>query len=205
MLIWKHHTGAADLLAAHPWCESPISPHPKKCSVGVRSGDCGGYSSIVNSLSCSRNQFEMIWALWHGALSCWKWSERDGHGQQQYFSKSWHLNNAQQVLSGPKCAKKISPKPLHQQQPEPLIQGRMDPCFHVVTPNSDPAIWKSQKKSGLIGPGNLFSIFYCQFWWSCTNCSLSFLFLADRSGTCCGLLLVWCVVLSEILLCISWL
>jgi len=34
--------------------------------------DCGGHFSTVNSLSCSSNQFEMIQALWHGALSCWK-------------------------------------------------------------------------------------------------------------------------------------
>ncbi len=45
----------------------------------------------------------------------------------------WHLNNAQLVLRGPKCAKKISPTPLHHHhQPEPLRQGRMDPCFHVL-------------------------------------------------------------------------
>ncbi len=30
----------------------------------LRSGDCGGHLSKVNSLSCSRNQSEMIWALW---------------------------------------------------------------------------------------------------------------------------------------------
>ncbi len=33
---------------------------------------CGGHLSKVNSLSYSRNQSEMIFALWHGALSCWK-------------------------------------------------------------------------------------------------------------------------------------
>ncbi len=33
---------------------------------------------------------------------------------------------------GTKCAKKISPTPLHHHQPEPLRQGRMDPCFHVL-------------------------------------------------------------------------
>ncbi len=34
---------------------------------------------------------------------------------------------------GPKCAKKMSPSPSqHHQQPEPLRQGRMDPCFHVL-------------------------------------------------------------------------
>jgi len=32
-----------------------------------------------------------------------------------------------------KCAKKISPTPLHYQyQPEPLVQGKMDPGFHIV-------------------------------------------------------------------------
>jgi len=31
-----------------------------RCSIGLRSGDCGGHFSTLNSLSCSRNQFEMI-------------------------------------------------------------------------------------------------------------------------------------------------
>ncbi len=44
----------------------------QRCSIGLRSGDCGNHLSKVNSLSCSRNQSEIIWALWHGALSCWK-------------------------------------------------------------------------------------------------------------------------------------
>ncbi len=43
------------------------------------------------------------------------------------------VNDAQLVLRGPKCAKKTSPTPLHDQhQPEPLRQGRIDPCFHVL-------------------------------------------------------------------------
>ncbi|KAG8546926.1 hypothetical protein GDO81_029527 [Engystomops pustulosus] len=37
----------------------------QRCSIGLRSGDCGGHLSTVNSLSCSRNQSEMIPALWH--------------------------------------------------------------------------------------------------------------------------------------------
>ncbi len=32
----------------------------QRCSIGLRSGDCGGYLSKENSLSCSRNQSEMI-------------------------------------------------------------------------------------------------------------------------------------------------
>ncbi len=59
-------------------------------------------------------------------------SQRDGHGQQQYSGRLWHLNNVQLVLRGPNCAKSI-PTPLHHQhQPEPLRQGRRDPCFHVL-------------------------------------------------------------------------
>lgn len=34
----------------------------------------------------------------------------------------WILNNAELVLRGPKCVKKISPTQLNNQQPEPLIQ-----------------------------------------------------------------------------------
>jgi len=42
------------------------------------------------------------------------------------------LINAQLVLRGPKCAKIKSHTPLQHQQPEPLIQGRIDPCFYVI-------------------------------------------------------------------------
>ncbi len=45
----------------------------------------------------------------------------------------WDLNDAQLVIWGPKCAKKISPTALHHHnQSEPLRQGRMDHCFHVL-------------------------------------------------------------------------
>jgi len=42
--------------------EDPFPPHPKD-ALGLRSGDCWGHFSTVNSLSCSRNQFELIQAL----------------------------------------------------------------------------------------------------------------------------------------------
>jgi len=58
----------------------------------------------------------------------------DGHGQKQHSGRLWLLNYDPLVVSGPKYAKKISPPPLHHHhQPEPLIQGRMDPCSCLLT------------------------------------------------------------------------
>ncbi len=78
--------------------------------------------------------------LWQGALSCWKYSSEEeytvvikGWTWSATILRLWCLNDAQLVLRGQKCAKKIPPTPLHHHhQPEPLRQGRMDPCFHVL-------------------------------------------------------------------------
>ncbi len=76
------------MIASHSCCRFVVctsmmrisrSTTSQRCSIGLRSGDCGGHLSKVNSLSCSRNQSEMIWALWHGALSCWKYIRRWVH------------------------------------------------------------------------------------------------------------------------------
>ncbi len=70
-----------DMISSHSCCRFvgctsmmwiSRSTTSQRCSIGLRSGDCGGHLSKVNSLSCSRNQSEIIWALWHGALCCWK-------------------------------------------------------------------------------------------------------------------------------------
>lgn len=57
------------VLAAHPWCEPTTL---QRCSIEFWSVDCGGRLSKVNSLSCSRKQLKVSWALRHGLLSCWK-------------------------------------------------------------------------------------------------------------------------------------
>ncbi len=81
-----------------------------------------------------------IWWLWRTVEAIWvKWThchvqETSLRWFELYESgRLWRLNDAQLVQRGPKCAKKISPTSLHQHhQPEPLRQGRMDPCFHVL-------------------------------------------------------------------------
>ncbi len=81
---WKHSSEILvhiDMIASHSCCRFlgctsmmriSRSTTSQRCSIGLRSGDCEGNLSKVNSLSCSRNQSELIWALWHAALSCWK-------------------------------------------------------------------------------------------------------------------------------------
>ena len=44
----------------------------QRCFIGFRSDDWEGHWRTLKSLSCSWNQFQMTFALWHGALSCLK-------------------------------------------------------------------------------------------------------------------------------------
>ncbi len=94
---WKHSSEMLvhiDMIASHSCCRFVVctsmmwisrSTTYQRCSIGLRSGDCGDHLSKVNSLSCSRNQSEMIWALWRGALSCWKYIRR----WYTVFIKGW--------------------------------------------------------------------------------------------------------------------
>lgn len=67
------------LLTSHSWgrfldCTSLMqisrSTTSQRFSTGLRSGDCGHNGSRVNALSYSRNQFEILWSLWHIGQSC---------------------------------------------------------------------------------------------------------------------------------------
>lgn len=123
------HDSIAQLLQLHICDVNMLFTTSKRCSSGLRSGDCGGPGSAVNSLSSSGHKLELIWPLWHSVLTCWKppavddtlWLQQDGH---QWFSgRPWHLKDAQLVPRGPKYDKKISPTAL----PELLT-----PSFQVV-------------------------------------------------------------------------
>lgn len=67
---WKHSWEILvhiDMMTPRSYCRF-VSCRSKCSPVGLWSGDCGGPLSTLNSLSCSRNRFKMIWALWHAAL-----------------------------------------------------------------------------------------------------------------------------------------
>ncbi len=93
---------------------------------------------------------------------------------------------------GTKCAKKISPTPLHHHQPEPLRQGMMDPCFHVLYAKFWPTIWMSLQKSRLIRPSNVFTIFYCPIFVSLCELLPPFPVLSWQEQHRCGLVFCCC-------------
>ncbi len=228
---WKHSSEILVhivMIASHSCCRFVVctsmmrisrSSTSQRCSIGLRSGDCGGYLSKVNSLSCSRNQSEMIWSLWRCIilLEVHQKMVHCSHKEMDTVSNNtqvdWCLNDAQLVLMDPKCAKKIPPTPLHHHhQPEPLRQGRMIHAFMFFTPNSDPTSECCSRNQDSSDQATFLQSSIVQFWWVCVNCILRVLFLSDRSGTRCGLLLlesicfrVRCVVCSEMVFCRSWL
>ncbi len=62
-------------------------------------------------------------------------------------------------------------------------------AFTFFTPNSDPTSECCSRNRDSSDQATFFQSSIVQFWWSCVNCILRVLFLSDRSGTRCGLLL----------------
>lgn len=115
----------------------------------MRSSDCGIHLSTVNPLPCSRNQ-----SLLEAAIQLLQHCDhKDGHGQQQYSGRLWHLNNAHFVLKAPKYGNKISHIITAAQQHEPLIQGKMlvSCCLRQILTVTTNVIAER-----LIRPGNSF-------------------------------------------------
>ncbi len=115
----------------------------------------------------------------------------NGHGQKQYSGRLWRLNNAQLDLRAQSVPRNIPPTPLHHHTPAWNRETcGMDPCFHVLTPNSDPTIWMSQQKSKTYQTDNVFQLFYLSNLESLCECSLRSLFLAWQERHPGGLLLL---------------
>ncbi len=189
-----------DMISSHSCCRFvgctsmmriSRSTTSQRCSIGLRSGDCGGHLSKVNSMSCSRNQSEMIWALWHGALSCWKYSSEDGY-TVVIKGWTWSTTILRQAVAfkrcsigtkRPKVCQENIPYTITPPPPAWTIETRQDGSMlscslhQIMTLSSECS--RNQDSSD---QGTFFQSSIVQFWWSCVNCSLCFLFLADRSS-----------------------
>ncbi len=74
----------------------------------------------------------------------------------------------------PKVCQKNPPPLHHQHQPEPLRQGRMDPCFHVLYQILTlPSECRSRNRDSS-DQATFFQSSIVQFWWVCVNCILCF-------------------------------
>ncbi len=114
----------------------------QRCSIGLRSGDCGGHLSKVNSMSWFTKP---VWDDFSFVTWCIILLEvfirRRVHCSHK--GKDMVSNNTQVgwvvfkrcsiSTKGPKvCQENIPHTITPHHQPEPLRQGRMDPCFHVL-------------------------------------------------------------------------
>ena len=195
MLTWLHHNFCRFWQLHIHAANLPFSNIPKV----FRSGDWEGHQRNIELVMFMKPVWDdfcfVTWCIIMLEVAIRKmgtlWPWWYAHGQQQYSNRLWHSSNDWLVLTGPKCAKKTFPTPLHHRhQPGLLTQGGLGPWIHAVGDNSDPTICMPQQKSRFIRPGTFFQSSTVQFWWACAHCSLSFLFLADRSGTWRGLQLL---------------
>lgn len=90
------------------------------------------------------------------------------------------------MIRDQKCAKKISPTPL-QHLHHQFIQGRMDPCFHVVYAKFWPErLDVAAEMETCQIRQSFFDLLLSNFGWTIVNWSLSFLLVAGGCGTECG-------------------
>ncbi len=80
-------------------------------------------------------------------------------------------------------------------------------AFMFFTPNCDPTSECFSRNQDSSDQATFFQSSIVQFWWSWVNCILRVLFLADRSGTRCGLLLLEpiCFRVRRVVLQLLWL
>ncbi len=159
MLTWQHHAVTADLSAAHPWCKSPVPPHPKGA---LLDWDLVTVEAIwVKWTHChvqetSLRWFELCDMVHYPAGSSHQKMVHCSHKRMDMVSNNtqlWCFNNAKLVQSVPRKY-----PPHHYNTNTSLNHWDKAGWIHVFmffTPNSDPTIWMSQQKSRLIRPANV--------------------------------------------------
>ncbi len=126
-----------------------LQPHPKGAWWIGDLGDCGGHLSKVNHCHVQETSLKMIWALWHDALSCWKYIRRwytvviKGWTWSPTILRLWRLN-----------------------QSEPLRQGRMIHAFMFFTPNTDSTSECCSRNRDSSDQATFFQSSIVQFWLS---------------------------------------
>ena len=176
----------------------PCSTTSQRCSVGFRSGDWEGHWRTLNSLSCSWNMIDyfcfVTWCIIMLEVTIRRWVHCGHEGIHMLSNNSnrlWHSSDDWFVLTGLNCGNKAFPTPLHHRHQLGLFtQGREGPWIHAVAAKFWPYYLQASTEIEIHRARLCFFSLTVQFWWACTHCSLSFLFLADRSGTRHGLLLL---------------
>lgn len=104
------------------------------------------------------------------------------YDKQQYSCRLCHLNNAQLVSRGPKCAKKISPCTITPTPPAGTL-NKQDRCMLSYCSHQILTLWYEcySWNRDLSEKAMFFNLLLSSFG------KPHFLFLADRSGTRCGL------------------
>lgn len=154
----------------------------QRFSIASSSGDCGNHIGRVNSVSCARNQLEIVQGLWQCIILLEQpsddgtlWPQTDGHDKKQREAVA--SSDAQLVRGDQKCTKKISPTTLHHlHQPGPLLQGTETPILHWYTIQMNLNLKSDCQSSNKC----FFQSTIVQFWWTHVNCSLGFLFCAQQ-------------------------
>lgn len=118
-----------------------------------------------------------MWALSHGVLTCWKQPTEDGH---TVVKKGW-LRSATtgKLWFFKRCSLVWVQSVPREYSPDHHTTSSLSSKLNVV---SDITTWLLEQKLKPIRPDNIFYFSIVQLW-----CSFIFLFLADRSGTQCGL------------------
>lgn len=140
----------------------------QRCAIGLRSGNRGDHLSTGNSLTRSWNQFEIICA--NDVLSSHQMIgiKKHGHGQKQYSTRPWHLNNAWLFQRSPKSAMKTPPH----------VTKAAAPCLLVLYTKFWRYHLKVTAETDSLNQAIFFKSSVVQFRWTHANC---FQFLADVS------------------------